>query len=141
MSYKVDHVCLLRKIPTRLRGTNFCTSSSRFVPSFARQPNGSVCTQVERNAPKCQFRVQWGGSGALRKISTRLRGTNFCTCSTRFVPSFVRQPNGFRMHPNSTKRTKTSVYSPMGWIGRVRCEKFRRDFVERTFAPVWSVLN
>ena len=27
----------------------------------------------------------------------------------------------------------------MGWIGCVHCEKFRRDFVARTFAPVRPV--
>ena len=59
-----DRVCSLRKIPIRLRGTNFCTSSARFAPSFVRQRNGPECTQIERNAPKRQFRVQWGGSGA-----------------------------------------------------------------------------
>ena len=59
----VDRVRSLRKIPTRLRGTNFCTRSARFPPSFVRQPNGPECTQIVRNAPKCQFRVQWGGSG------------------------------------------------------------------------------
>ena len=60
----VDRVCSLRKIMTRLRGTNFCTSSARFVPSFVTQPNGPKCTQIVGNAPKHQFRVQWGGSGA-----------------------------------------------------------------------------
>ena len=91
----VFHVRLLRKNPTRLRGTNFCTSSARFALSFVRQPNGPECTQIVRNAPKHQFRVQWGGSGALlRKIPTRPRGTNFCTSSARFALSFVRQPNG-----------------------------------------------
>src|SRR6185312_9769165 len=54
----------LRKIPMRLRGTNLCTSSARFASSFVRQPNGPECTQIVRNEPKCQFRVQWGGSGA-----------------------------------------------------------------------------
>ena len=77
----VDRVHSLRKIPTRLRGTNFCTSSARFAPSFVRQTNGPECTQIVRNAPKRQFRVQLGGSGA-----------------------FVA-----KMHPNSTKRTKMSV--------------------------------
>src|SRR6185312_4394523 len=57
----VDRVCSLRKIPTRHRGTNFCTSSARFAPSFVRQPNGPECTQIVRNAPKRQFR---GGSRA-----------------------------------------------------------------------------
>ena len=33
----VDRVCSLRKIPMRLRGTNFCTNrSTRFVTSFVR---------------------------------------------------------------------------------------------------------
>jgi hypothetical protein len=60
----VDWVRSLRKIPTRFRGANFCTSSVHFAPSFVRQPNGPECTQIVRNAPKHQFRVQWGGSGA-----------------------------------------------------------------------------
>ena len=59
----VDQVRSLRKIPTRLRVTNFCTSSAYFAPSFVRQPNGPKCTQIVQNAPKRQFRVQWGGSG------------------------------------------------------------------------------
>ena len=85
----------LPKIPTRLRGTNLCPSTSRFAPSFVRQPNDPECTQIVRNAPKRQFRVQWGGSGALlRKIPTRLRGTNLCSSSARFASCFVRQPNG-----------------------------------------------
>src|SRR4029078_7203078 len=66
-----------------------------FAPSFVRQPNGPECTKIVGNAPKLQCRVHWGGSGAfLAKISTRLRGTNFCTSSARFAPSFVRQTNG-----------------------------------------------
>ena len=83
----------LRKMPTRLHGMTFCTSLARFAPSFIRQPNGPKCTQIVRNEPKRQFRVQWGGSG-LRNIPTRLRGTFFCTSSARFAPSSVRQPNG-----------------------------------------------
>ena len=61
----VDRVRSLRKIPTRLRGTNFCTSSGRFAPSFVTRPNCPKCTQIVRNAPKRQFGVQWGGSGAI----------------------------------------------------------------------------
>ena len=60
----VDLVRLLRKISMQLRGTNFYISSARFATSFVRQPNGPESTQIVRNAPKCQFRVQWGGSGA-----------------------------------------------------------------------------
>src|SRR6185437_13322237 len=92
----VDRVRSFQKIPTRLRGTNFCTSSERFAPSFTRQPNGRKCTKTVRNAPKHEFWVQWGGLGAFvtKKNPTRLRGTNFCTSSARIAPSFIRQPNG-----------------------------------------------
>ena len=50
----------LWKIPTRLHGTNFCTSSARFALSFVRQPNGSKYIQIVQNTPKHVFRVQWG---------------------------------------------------------------------------------
>ena len=60
----VDRVRLSRKTPTRPRGTNFCTSLECFAPSFVRQPNSPKCTQMVRNAPKHEFRVIWGGSGA-----------------------------------------------------------------------------
>src|SRR6185503_1355132 len=96
----VDWVHWLRKIPTRLRGTNFCTSSAHFAPSFVSQPNG-------RNAPKLYKMHQNISLGSnriyrvrsFRKISMRLRATNFCTSSARFAPSFVSQPNG----PQCTK--------------------------------------
>ena len=43
------------------------------------------------------------------------------------------------MHPNTTKCTETLVFGPMGWIGCVRCEKSRHDFVARTFALIAQV--
>src|SRR6185312_1264743 len=90
----VDRVLLLRKIPTRLRGTNFCTCSARFATSFVRQLNSPECTQIVRIHQNISIlsngvdRVR-----SLRKNPTRLRGTNFCTSSARFAPSFVWQPN------------------------------------------------
>src|SRR6185369_4278450 len=91
----VDRVLLLRKIPTRLRGTNFCTCSTCFASSFVRQPNCPKCTQIVRTHQN----VRLGSHGvdqvrSLRKNPTRLRGTNFCTSSARFAPCFVWQPNG-----------------------------------------------
>jgi len=85
----------LRKIPARLFGTNFCTSSACFAQSFVRQPNGPESTQIVQNTQN----VSIGSNGvdrvySLRKILARLRGTNFCTSSARFAPSFVREPNG-----------------------------------------------
>jgi len=91
----VDWVHWLRKIPTRLRGKNFCTSSAHFAPSFVSQPNG-------RNAPKLYEMHQNISLGSnriyrvrsFRKISMRLRAMNFCTSSARFAPSLVSQLNG-----------------------------------------------
>ena len=132
---------LLRKIPTQLCGTNFCTFSARFAPSFVRQPNGPQCTQIEQNAPKHQFRVQWGGSGAfVAKNSDATSCTNFCTSSARFAPSFITQPNGPQCTQIEQNAPNISLGST-GMIGCVRCKKFRRDFVAQTFALVRPVLH
>src|SRR6185503_5622974 len=64
----VDQVLWLQKITTQLRGTNFCincTSSVCFPKSFMQLRKDPKCTQILQNAPKYEFRVQWGGSGAL----------------------------------------------------------------------------
>ena len=56
-----------KNIPTWLRGTNFCincSSSPCFASSLMRLRNDPKCTQTLCNAPKHQFRVQWGGLGA-----------------------------------------------------------------------------
>jgi len=53
----------LWKIPTWLRGTNFCfncTSSLCFASSFMQLWNDPKCNQTMCNAPKHEFRVQWG---------------------------------------------------------------------------------
>ena len=137
----VDRTRSLRKIPTRLRGTNLCTSSPRFAPCFIRQPNSPECTQMVRNAPKRQFRVQWVGSGAF--VGKNSDATSWHELLHLFGPfrtDFRKATKWSRMYPNGTKRTKTSVWGPMGWIGCVR-EKFRRDFVARTFALVQPVLH
>ena len=93
------------KIPTRLRGTNFCTSLTHFALSVVWQPKSPKCTQIVRNTPKREFRVQWVRSGASSwKIPMRLRGMNFCTTSARSAPSFIRQPNS----PKCTKIVQTA---------------------------------
>jgi len=125
----VDRVHSLRKNPTRLRGTNFCTSTARFATSFVWQPNGPECTQIVRNTPKLQFRVQWGGSGLfVAKNSDATSWHKLLHLFGPFCSEFRKATKRSRMHPNSTKRTKTSVLGSMGWIGCVRCEKFRCDF-------------
>ena len=97
----VDWVHSLWKIPLWLRSTNFCInciSSPHFAPSFMQLRNDNKCTQTLWNAPKHEFR---GSNGVdqvlwLRKITTRLRGTNFyinCTSSVCFATSFMQLRN------------------------------------------------
>src|SRR6185369_3285886 len=99
-----------KKTPTRPRGTNFCTCSARFAPSFVRQPNGPECTQIVRNAPKPLFRVQRGWIGCVhcenfrRDLVARTFALVRPVC-TEFRKAYKRP----RMHPNSMKCTKTSV--------------------------------
>ena len=93
--HEVDRVLSLQKMPMRLRGTNFCISSARFAPSF----EGNLTVPNAPKRYKTHQNISLGSNGvdrvrSLRKIPTQLRGTNFCTCSARFAPSFVREPNG-----------------------------------------------
>ena len=92
-----DWVHSLWKILMWLRGTNFCincTSSPRFAPSFMQLRNDPKWTQTLWNAPKQEFRVQWGGSGAFV--------ANFCincTSSVCFASSIMH----LRNDPKCTK--------------------------------------
>ena len=59
-SNRLDGLCWLRKITTRLRGTNFCinyTTSVCFATSFMQLRNDPKCTQILRNPPKRWYRV------------------------------------------------------------------------------------
>jgi len=121
----VDRLRSLRKIPTRPRGTNFCTSSARLEPSFVKQPNGPDCTQIVRNTPKRQFRVPMEESGAfVAKNSDATSWHEHFHQFGLFCTEFRKATKRSRMHPNRTKHAKMSVYGAMGWIGCVRCEKF-----------------
>src|SRR6185503_14083094 len=101
----------------------------RFAPSFIRQPDGPECNQIVRNTPKHQFRVQWGRSAAfVVKNSDATSWHELLHKFGLFCTKFRNATKRSSMHPNRTKRTKTLVYGPLGWIGCVRCEKFLRDF-------------
>src|SRR6185312_16142367 len=82
----------------------------RFAPSFLRQPNGPECTQIVRNATKRQFRVRFGVSGAF--VAKNSDATSWHELLHKFGPfgtEFRKATKRSRMHPNSTKRNKTSV--------------------------------
>ena len=104
----VDRVRSSLKTPKRPRRTNFCTNSQCFAPSFVRQPNGPKCTQMERNAPKHVFRVQWGGSGAfVAKNSDTSSCHELLHLFKMFCPEFCKATKWSQMHANGTKCTKT----------------------------------
>ena len=97
----------MRIIPTRPHGTNFCNSSARFKPSFVRQPKGPECTQIVQNAPKRQFRVQWGGSGAF--VVKNLEATSWHKLLHQFGPfcnEFRNSTKRSQMHQNCTNAPK-----------------------------------
>ena len=103
----VDRVRSLQKIPMRLRGMNFCTSSAHFAPSLVRQPNSLKCTQIVENIPKLEFRVQWGGSGAF--VAKNFDGTSWLEVFNQFDPFYTKccyATKQSQMHPNNTKHTK-----------------------------------
>ena len=93
-SNRVDWVRSLRKILTRLHGTNFCTTSAslhRVLYGNQTVPNASKEYETHQN-------VSLEANGvdrvcSLRKIPTRLRGMNCCTRFAHFALSVVTQPN------------------------------------------------
>ena len=106
----MDRVRSLRKIPTRFRGKNFCTSSARCVPIFVRQPNSPECAQIVRNAPKHQHRVYWGVPGAFVAKTSEANSWHELLHQFRpFCTEFRKATKRPRLHPNITKRTKMSV--------------------------------
>jgi len=91
-SNRVDRMRSLWKIPTWLRGTNFCINCTvvhQVLCSNEMIPNAPKHYETHQN-------MGLGSNGVdqmcwLRKIPTWLRGTNFCincTSSVRFAPSF-----------------------------------------------------
>ena len=106
----VDRVRSLQKILTRLRATNICTSSTRFAPTFVSQPNGPKCTKIVWNAPKHEFRVQWGEMGTLVEKNSNTASWHellhqFGPFCTEYCKSTKQSP----MHQNCMKGTKIWV--------------------------------
>ena len=96
-----DQVRSLRKILTRLRGTNFCTLSARFAPSFVGQPNCPKCTQNVQNAPKYQFRFQWDRSGVFfAKIFDPTSWHELLHQFGPFCTEFRKAPKQYKTHQN-----------------------------------------
>ena len=79
-------------VAKRSNGTSWHELLHQFGPfclEFFMATKRSKCTQIVRNAPKHEFRVQWGGSRAF--VAKRSNGTSwhelshqFCTFSIKF---------------------------------------------------------
>jgi len=90
----------IRKITMRLRGTNFALIApvkyvlQQVSCSYGTIQNAPKYYETHRNIGIGSNVVDWLCS--LQKISTRLRGMNFCnncTSSTHFAPSFMQLRN------------------------------------------------
>ena len=113
-----DWVRSLWKIPTWLHGTNFyfnCTSSLCFALSFMQLWNDPKCTQTLCNAPKHEFRVQWGGLGALVAIKsdTTLWHKLFSLIAP-LQPKLLRVLYSNKMIPNAPKHYETHQNLSLG---------------------------
>ena len=129
----------LRKFPMRLRGTNYCTSSARFAPSFIRQPNGPKCTQTVRNAPKRQFRVQWGGSDAfIVKNSDATSWHDILHLFGPFCTEFRKATKQSLMHDNGVDWVRSLRKIPKRLRGTNFCTSSARcvpSFVRQPKSP------
>ena len=116
---------LLRKIPTRLRGTNFYTISARFEPSFVTQPNGPQCTKIVQSAPKHEFRVQWGGLGAL--VAKNSDATSWFELLHQFGPfctEFCKSTKRSKLHQNCMNAPKHEFRVQWGGSGAFIVKNF-----------------
>jgi hypothetical protein len=120
----VDRVRSVRKNLTRLRGTNLCTGSARFAPSFVSQPNGPKCTQIVGNVPKHQFRVQWGGSGAF--IAKNSDATSWHELLHKFGPFCTDFRKVKQTVPNALEYYEMHKNISLGSNGVVRVHSLRK---------------
>ena len=145
-SNAVNQGCWLRKNATRLRGTNFCincTSSVCFATSFMQLRNDPKCTEILWNAPKHEFRVQWGGSSAFvaKKLQHDFVARTFALIAL-VHPVFHLVSCSYETIPNAPKYYETDRNISLGSNGVhwVRCcTKSRCDFLARTFALIAQV--
>ena len=120
----VDWVRSLRKIPTWLRGTNFCincTSSPilhRVWCSYETIPNAPKHYATHQNMSLESNGADWVRS--LRKIRIWLHGTNFCincTSSPRFAPSLMKLWNDPKCTQTLYKAPKHEFRVQWGGLG------------------------
>src|SRR6185436_1142650 len=96
----------------------FCTSSARFAPSLVTQPNGHKCTKIVQNTPKHEFRVQWGGLGALvAKNSDATLWHELLNQFGTFCTEFRKSTKQSQMHQNCKNEPKHEFRVQWGGSG------------------------
>src|SRR6185437_5890114 len=78
-----------------------------FCTEFVIQLNAPQCTKIVRNTPKHEFRVQWGGLGAL--VAKNCDATSWHELLHQFGPfctEFRKSTKRSPMHQNCTKCIK-----------------------------------
>ena len=103
---------------TRLRGTNFCTSSACFALSYVMQPNDPKCIQIVQNTHKLEFRVQWDGSGAF--VTKNSDATSWHELLHQFGPfctEFRKSTKLSQLHQNYTNTPKNEFRVQWGGSG------------------------
>ena len=114
----MDRHSSLWKIPTRLRGTNFCTSSAHFALSFVRQLQGPKCIQIVQHTPKHEFRSHQGQSCVF--VVKNYYATSWHELLHQcgpFCTKFCKATNRFQIHPNSTIQNTPKHVFRVQWIG------------------------
>ena len=102
----------------RLWGTNFCTTSAHFCTELRKSTKRSKMHQNCTNAPKHEFRVQWGGSGAF--IWQNSDVTSWHELLNQFGPfctEFRKSTKRCQMHPNCTNAPKHEFRVQWGGSG------------------------
>ena len=136
-----DRLCLSQKILTRLRGTNFFTSSAHFAPSKANKQSQMYPNRTKHTKTRVLSPIRRIGCVRCVKFIRDLVARNFAPVAlfyTEFLRANQTVPNAPKLVWNAPKHEFRVQW---GWIGCVFCEKFRWDFMARSFSPVWPVLH
>ena len=122
-----------------------CVRREKFRFNFVPWTFASIALTL-RYGTKHEFRVPWCVSCAFVAKSSDATSWHELLHQLHqygpFCTKFSAVAKRSQVHPNITKHTKTWVWGPMVWIGRIRSDKFRWDFVARTFAliaPDWPI--
>ena len=117
-----------------------CTKFSAVTKRSQMHPN------ITKNETKHEFKAPWCVSGEfLAKSSDATSWHELLHQLHQYGPfctKFSAVAKWSQVHPNITKHTKTCVLGPIVWIGRIHSDKFRCDFVSRTYAliaPDWPI--